>query len=178
MRAVLASVSAGGRAFSYGLGILACTLALAAAITSIEVADIADWALDVFGVTFLVVYGGLSLTVLFCWTRQYQSAGDPVARHIWLTAGLHAAGGVATVALTYTLLGISLGIGSLAGHELGPDTIQPVIRDLTRHFSMAFLTTVVGLPVSAVLRAMLMVTARRIETAGAAPTILIAGDES
>ena len=161
MRAVLASVSAGGRAFSYGLGILACTLALAAAITSIEVADIADWALDVFGVTFLVVYGGLSLTVLFCWTRQYQSAGDPVARHLWLTAGLHAAGGVATVALTYTLLGISLGIGSLSGQELTPETIQDVIQVLTEHFSMAFMTTVVGLPSAAALRALLLVTEAR-----------------
>lgn len=162
MRAVLTTISAGGRAFSYGLGILACVLALGVAMTSIAVADIAGWALDVFGVTFIAVYGALSLTVLFCWTRQYQAVGDPAARHVWLTAGLHAAGGVATVALTYTLLGISLGIGSLSGQELTPGTIQDVIQVLTEHFSMAFMTTVVGLPSAAALRALLLVTEARL----------------
>ena len=62
---------------------------------------------------------------------------DPRGSEVSLETGLQAANGIATLALTYTLLGISLGIGSLAGHELGPETIQAVIRDLTRHFSMA-----------------------------------------
>ena len=56
--------------------------------------------------------------------------------------------------------------------------IQAVIRDLTRHFSMAFLTTVVGLPVSAVLRAMLMIGARRIEARDVALRPLVTGDVS
>ena len=50
---------------------------------------------------------------------------------------------------------------SLAGKELTPDTVQVVIRGLTENFSLAFMTTVVGLPVSAVLRTLLLVTSAR-----------------
>jgi len=62
------------------------------------------------------------------------------------------------LALTYTLLGISLGIGGLAEQTLTPDTVQEVIRSLTAKFSLAFLTTVIGLPTAALLRAILMVS--------------------
>ena len=48
-------------------------------------------------------------------------------------------------------------IGSLAGQSLTPETIQEVIRVLTENFSMAFMTTIIGLPTSAVLRAMLLI---------------------
>ena len=58
-------------------------------------------------------------------------------------------------------LGISLGIGSLAGQDLTPDTIQSVIRTMTANFSLAFMTTVIGLPVSALLRSLLIVTDAR-----------------
>jgi len=73
-----------------------------------------------------------------------------------------------TLALTYTLLGISLGIGTLAGQELTPETVRGVIQDLTANFSRAFLTTVIGLPVSAALRAVLVVTHGRRRMAASA----------
>jgi hypothetical protein len=76
---------------------------------------------------------------------------------------LHAANGIATLALTYTLFGISLGIGDLAGQNLTPDTVQAVIRGLTERFSLAFMTTVIGLPTSALLRALLSITAAWID---------------
>jgi hypothetical protein len=82
---------------------------------------------------------------------------DDEAADFWLITGVQLAGGVATLALTYTLFGISLGIGSLAGQGLTPETVQGVIRDLTASFSLAFMTTVVGLPLSAVLRTTLVV---------------------
>ena len=75
---------------------------------------------------------------------------------------MHAANGVATLGLTYTLLGISLGIAALSQQQLTPHTVQDVIAQLTRHFSMAFLTSVVGVPTAAALRAMIMVTETRI----------------
>jgi hypothetical protein len=39
--------------------------------------------------------------------------------------------------------------------------VQAVIRDLTANFSLAFMTTVVGLPVSACLRALLVISAKK-----------------
>ena len=175
MRAALSALDAGSRTMSYFLSIVVLGLFGAAMTTALDPGDIMRWAREAFGITFLVALSALVVVSLHCWTRL--SAGEAVdaAR---LETGLQAANGIATLALTYTLLGISLGIGSLAGHDLGPDTIQPVIRNLTGHFSMAFLTTVVGLPTSPVLRALLMITTRRLEASGSAPRSAIAGDPS
>ena len=168
-------LDSGSRTLSFFLGIVVLGLFAAAMATSLDAGDILTWAREVFGVTFLLALSALVVTVLHCWMRLEADGAPDTAR---LETGLHAANGVATLALTYTLLGISLGIGSLANQDLGPETIQVVIRDLTGHFSMAFLTTVVGLPVSAVLRAMLMIRTKRIEARATAPTIIIAGDLS
>ena len=108
----------------------------------------------------------LGFTVLFCWTR-YRAFG-PVVGHIWLEGGLHAANAVSTVTLTYTLLGI----GTLADQDLTPDTVQGVIRALTNHFSLAFMTTVIGLPAAAALRELLLIT-----EAGREPPRLLTGEK-
>jgi hypothetical protein len=180
MRAGIAALrprlDAGGRTLSVFLGIVVLGLLTAALATPLGAADIMRWAREVFGITFLIALAGLVITALHCWMRLADE--DGASDQARLETGLQAANGIATLALTYTLLGISLGIGSLAGHELGPDTIQAVIRDLTRHFSMAFLTTVVGLPTSAVLRAMLMIRARRIAARAIVLTPLHTGDPS
>ena len=173
MRAALSALDSGSRTLSAFLGVVVLGLFGAAMATALDAGNIMRWAREVFGVTFLVALSVLVVVALHCWTRLKAGGAVDAAR---LETGLQAANGVATLALTYTLLGISLGIGGLAGQELRPDTIQLVIQGLTRHFSMAFMTTVVGLPISAVLRAMLMVTARRIEARRTAPTSLISGD--
>ncbi len=152
-------LAAGSKALSYLLGTLAVGLALAVAVTARDVPGIADWALRIFGPVFLLLFLGLVFTALIGLVRMTQ--GEAAGRRSWFETGMQAASGVATLALTYTLLGISLGIGSLAGQELTPDTVQAVIRDLTANFSTAFMTTVIGLPTSAVLRALLMVAYSR-----------------
>ncbi|MEE1544619.1 MAG: hypothetical protein V1267_08340, partial [Alphaproteobacteria bacterium] len=53
----------------------------------------------------------------------------------------------------------------LADQALTPETIQAVIRDLTRHFSLALFSTVVGLPLSAVSRAALQLCEGRMALA-------------
>ncbi len=179
MRAALSTfgsgLEAGSRTLSVFLGVVVLGLFAAAVATSLDAGDIMRWARQVFGVTFLIALSALVVTALHCWMRLAADTTLDAAR---LETGLHAANGIATLALTYTLAGISLGIGSLAGHDLGPETIQAVIGDLTRHFAMAFMTTVVGLPISAVLRAMLMIKTRRIEAHAVAPRPLMAGDGS
>lgn len=177
MQTVLKRLDSGSRAVSLLLGSLAIGLAVAAIATSSSAAEITDWAGEVLGWTFVGLLTTLAFIVLYSWVRLLREGTTP-ANEVWLETGVQAANGVTTLALTFTLLGISLGIGSLANQDLGPETIQVVIRDLTGHFSMAFLTTVVGLPVSAVLRAMLMIRTKRIEARATAPTIIIAGDLS
>ncbi len=161
MRSVLQFADAGSRTVSYFLGGVVVVLAVAAMTTSTSVPDITAWVHKVFGVSFVLLLGGLVATALFCWVRMSQVTARPGADKVWLEAGVQAANGVTTLALTYTLLGISLGIGSLAGQELTPETVQDVIRGLTDNFSLAFMTTVVGLPISAVLRTLLLVSNAR-----------------
>ena len=163
MRAVSTFLATSSRTLSYFLGGAVIVLALATMMTSVEVADIARWAWHVFGVTFLVLLASLVFVALFCWTRLQHGGEASASRKFWLEAGVHAANGIATLALTYTLLGISLGIAQLADQELTPATVQAVIRGITDQFSLAFLTTVIGLPTSSILRVLLLVTNARLE---------------
>jgi opacity protein-like surface antigen len=159
VRAVLHHFDTGSRAVSYLLGGMAVALAVAALFTSASAAEITSWAHEVLGWSFVALLGSLVFVALFAWSRMISDDADD--GDVWPEIGIQAANGVMTLALTYTLLGISLGIGSLAGQDLTPDTVQTVIRKMTANFSLAFMTTVVGLPVSAALRSLLIVTLAR-----------------
>ena len=156
MRALLGTLDSTSRAVSYLMGGFALALAVAVLMTSNSVTDIANWAREVLGWSFVVMLTSLVFLSLYSWVRMLQMKGS--GDEVWFEAGVQAANGVTTLALTFTLLGISLGIGTLAGQELTPETIQPVIRKMTANFSLAFMTTVVGLPVSALLRSLIIVT--------------------
>ena len=150
------------RAGAYMVGGLVILLALGSFTSGLGLEAVTDWAWQVLGVTFMGLLAGLVFFSLLCWVKLEREAADGVA-NTWLTAGVQAANGIATLALTYTLLGISLGIGSLAGQELTPETVQTVIQSLTAAFSMAFMTTIIGLPTSALLRGLLLVSASKRE---------------
>lgn len=143
------------RALAYGLGAGVVTLAIAMMMTSMSAETILEWLRNTLGISFLGIVVALVVVSIVSWVHLLRRGPT---EDVWLEAGLNAASGIATVALTFTLLGISLGIGSLANQALTPDTVQAVIRDLTAEFSLAFLTSVIGLPLSTLLRAMLLVT--------------------
>ena len=145
------------RAIGLTLGALVVGLAMTTMSLGTPGRDVIDSAFNVLGPTFIVLLFALVVTTVFCWIKMATTNNEQA----WFEGGMHAAQGVATLALTFTLLGISLGIGSLADNQLTPDTIQSVISQLTNRFSMAFMTTVIGLPVSAVLRTGLAVTYAR-----------------
>ena len=130
-------------------------LALAVYVSQKEPGAVIDWAWQVFGPVFLTAYIVLVLLTLQAIHRIRRNQSDLRLRVNAHELGLHTSSGIATLALTFTLLGISLGIGSLSGEELSPDTIQQVISELTGNFATAFMTTVLGLPTTAFMRAML-----------------------
>lgn len=151
-------INSGSQALSYYLGVLALGLVAAAILDLAQPREIVAWATQVLGITFLTLLSTLIFAALYCWTKVICLSTRVVQRRAWQESGLHAANGIATLGLTYTLFGISLGIGELAGQELTPATVQGVIRSLTERFSLAFLTTVIGLPTSALLRALLSIS--------------------
>lgn len=160
-RTVSRTVAQGSQAASYLLGGLVLATAIAVTLLSQDVSAITGWALDVLGAGFLALLAGLIFATLFSLVRMNGADANGSEREYWFAVGMQAANGVTTLALTFTLLGISLGIGSLAGQALTPETVQAVIRDLTANFSLAFMTTVVGLPVSAGLRALLVISLKK-----------------
>jgi hypothetical protein len=160
-RSISRTVAHGSQAASYLLGGLVLATAVAVTLLSQDVTAITGWALDVLGAGFLVLLATLVFTTLFSLVRMNGDTTRQSDREYWYAVGMQAANGVTTLALTFTLLGISLGIGSLAGQNLTPETVQGVIRDLTANFSLAFMTTVVGLPVSAALRALLVISSKK-----------------
>ena len=164
MNALLTIAATSSRSLSLLLGAAIITLAFTAAWTDFGVGDIASWVLRVLGVAFVAILTALIFAALLCWVRliDCRRESNQARAEMWLESGLHAANGVSTIALTFTLLGISLGIGTLADQELNPETVQIIIRGLTEHFSLAFMTTVVGLPTAAILRALLAITDGRL----------------
>ena len=112
------------------------------------------------GLPYTILFLLLSATACFAWVRLLEAEpGDDKAR-FWLEVGLQATIAISTLALTYKLVGIALGIGSLAGQPLTPATVQPIIRELSANFSLAFLTTAISLPVAMALRGLLLLTVR------------------
>ena len=158
------------QAMSLFLGLSVLAIAAAVTITSHPVSEIASWLTNVLGISFLSLLAVLIFTCVFCWLRIIMDKNNKTK--LWVEIGTQAANGVTTLALTFTLLGISLGIGSLADQALTPSSIQKVIADMTANFSLAFMTTVIGLPVSALLRSLIVITVRYQETM---PTALLKG---
>ncbi len=159
MGALLTVSTQMAQAASYVLGFVALAAAAAAGLFSEDPGDLANWTLDVLGIGFVALLVILVLITAFSLVRLLVAAQRDI--ELWREVGLQAANGITTLALTFTLLGISLGIGGLAGQELTPETVQAVIRELTANFSLAFVTTIIGLPVSALLRAVISISATR-----------------
>ena len=148
------------QSLSLFLGLVVMVTAIATFATGMSPSQILGWALDMLGGGFLLLLSALVLTAMFSCVQLLHSAhhAQPdLERQKWLQAGLQSCNGIATLALTFTLLGISLGIGQLSHSSLTPDSIDKVIATLTDDFSMAFLTSVIGLPLSAILRTVLIV---------------------
>ena len=114
-----------------------------------------EWIVSTLGYSFLIITTFLTLIAIIsiininnCESRR---------RKFWFETGLQVSNLISTLALTYTLLGISLGIGELSSSKLDIDTINQTISKLTQQFSMAFMTSVIGLPLSGLLRSILII---------------------
>ena len=151
------------KTLGYGLGGLIIIMALAVYMTQMEISSILSWVEQVFSVSFIGGY------LLLMGIGGYAGLQIGRANEVnetttyWFEIGQQAAGGVATLALTFTLLGLSLGIGSLADKDISPETISTIIQGLTGHFSTAFMTTVVGLPSANALRAFVSITYAKVK---------------
>lgn len=133
------------------VGTGAIAVALLVWLTGLELGELVQWLWKVFGPIFTLLYTLLLLTCVYQ-IKRIETQPDSESRIAHIKAA-HAASGISTVALTFTLLGISLGIGGLADTPVNADTATGLVAQLAGHFSTAFMTSVVGLPTAAAMRA-------------------------
>ncbi len=142
-----------------GTGCLVISLALVSYFTQMDLASLITWVEQAFSFTFILIFMllvSLSLHAGF----KVKSAPN---HEFWYELGQQAANGIATLSLTFTLLGISLGIGALSETKLSPETVGTLIGQLTSQFSMAFITTIIGLPSANLMRAWVSIRATQHE---------------
>jgi hypothetical protein len=143
------------QALSIFLGCIILTLLFYVSITDNEPFYIFDWATSVLGTTFILMISFLILISILCIINVCGLSINQ--KKFWFETGLQSSNLISTIALTYTLLGISLGIGELSSSKLDVETINETISKLTEQFSMAFMTSVIGLPLSGFLRSVLII---------------------
>jgi hypothetical protein len=151
----------GVRALSVFAGTIVIAMAVILFIFGVAPASLFAAARDTLGFLFLGLSSALLLVTIMALSKVRDPGLDLRKKTVWYQIGLHAANGIATVALTFTLFGISAGINQLAAGNVDIDTINQVVASLTSQFSMAFMTSVIGLPLSALMRLAVVVTGKR-----------------
>jgi len=140
------------------LGVTIILLALVSYLTQLTIGDLFSWVEMFFSRAFIIIYSLLVAISIYALNQLTQMEDASY----WQEVGQQAGNAIATLALTFTLLGISLGIGSLAEQPLNPENIQLIISNLTKQFSMAFMTTVIGLPTATLVRALVSIKYQKV----------------
>ena len=143
------------QAISIFLGCILISLVFFVYLTENEPFEVFNMATSILGSTFILLISLLTFFSIICITNVITL--KLYEKKLWFETGIQLSNLISTIALTYTLLGISLGIGELSSSKLDVDTINETISKLTEQFSMAFMTSVVGLPLSGVLRSILII---------------------
>ena len=143
------------QAVSFFLGSILISLVFIVYLTENKPSEIFNMANSILGSTFIILISLLTFFSVICITNVITL--KLYEKKFWFETGLQSSNLISTIALTYTLLGISLGIGELAISKLDIGSINETIGKLTNKFSMAFLTSVIGLPLSSLLRSILII---------------------
>ncbi|MFT5840733.1 MAG: hypothetical protein ACI9UT_003247 [Flavobacteriales bacterium] len=100
-----------------------------------------DLATEGFIWSFVIIFSGLCSMMVVAGVAIKPDKNNDFLYDV----GMQAANGISILAMTFTLLGISLGIGCLSEQPVTPSSVKEIIGELTKQFSMVFMTTVVGL---------------------------------
>jgi cytochrome bd-type quinol oxidase subunit 2 len=132
-------------------------LAGASYATNMTLFDLLSYVEQIFSYTFVALFVPLVLCATYAITFIHREHESKAKKIFWYEVGQQSANGISTLALTFTLLGISVGIGTMSKQSLTPESVNQVIVVLTQQFSMAFMTTIVGLPTATLCRALLSI---------------------
>ena len=101
---------------SFFLGITVLVLGVYVILTGNHPNDLVNWSISILGLSFVITLLILIFGSIFCIFKLKQSHFN--TNKFWFETGMQFANSISTLALTFTLLGISLGIGELAISKL------------------------------------------------------------
>ena len=156
---IQASIAKSAKLGYWFIGTVIIVLAVTSLITQLSLMELLEMLNQHFGKTFSLIFFALFTLCLYAWF-QLNDEGNQA---YWFEVGSQAANGISTLALTFTLFGISMGIGALSDKSLTPENVEQIISELTSQFSLAFMTTVVGLPSAALLRALISIKTAKLK---------------
>ena len=110
------------------IGMSIISLAAVSYATELPLSDLFIWLDRFFSSAFIGIYTLLVALGIYAIVQLKQ----PEDANYWQEVGLQTGNAIATLALTFTLLGISLGIGTLSEQPLSPENVQLIISGLDR----------------------------------------------
>ena len=105
-------INQSSQAVSFFLGSILISLVFIVYLTENEPSEIFNMANSLLGSTFIILISLLTFFSVICITNVITL--KPYEKKFWFETGIQLSNLISTIALTYTLLGISLGIGGLS----------------------------------------------------------------
>ncbi len=113
------------------LGAVIMLLAIASYMTNMTLIDLLSYVEKVFSFSFVLLFAPLIFFAGYAVVLVNRADVDKEQKVFWFEIGQQSANGMSTLALTFTLLGISVGISTLSKQSLTPETVNNVIGVLT-----------------------------------------------
>lgn len=143
------------QSLSWFLGLTVLTFFAYMFISGDDPKSLMKWSFSTLGTLFILILTSQIFLSIFCIVKLNNSL--MIFKRYWFEFGVQVSNSISTIALTFTLFGISVGIGGISSSNLDISTINQTIGNLTKSFSMAFMTSVIGLPVAAILKSILVI---------------------
>lgn len=146
-------------------GLVIITLALMS-VASLELSEIFERfssVISVVGWPFLTIYSVLTAILLgsYLKIRRARREGSSENLSYWAQVGTQVCGLLSTMALVFTLFGLSQGVLLLGVSKVTPDSIDQLLGELMTHFGVAFYSSIIGLPTAALGRFVIFTTSAR-----------------
>lgn len=152
---IICKINSFSQSLSWFLGLTAIIFFVYMFISGDDPKSLMKWSFSTLGTLFIFILSSQILLSIFCIVQLNSS--KIIFKRYWFEFGVQVSNSISTIALTFTLFGISVGIGGISSSNLDILTINQTIGNLTKSFSMAFMTSVIGLPVSAIFKSILVI---------------------
>ena len=148
MSFAIAIAGAGGRL----VGFLCTILAVGSLVTFDSGRALVMKTVHLCGLEYLIPVCALCFLCFLAINLMQKHKDTTLNVEKYFLLGSHAANGIATISLVFTLIGICSGIGLIGQLTSNGSPSLNGLGDMSTRFQQAFATTIIGLPLAAFLR--------------------------